>query len=84
MALHRAGSVSDLLSRPGRILGSRLMGSLAEPTAVTRRPTAFPVRDHVEVSIIIPVFNHCQDTLSCLESIARLTTGTRLRGHRGR
>ncbi len=30
----------------------------------------------MDVSIIIPVFNHWQDTLACLESIAHLTAGS--------
>ncbi len=39
-------------------------------------PLHFPVFDQMDVSIIIPVFNHWQDTLACLESIAQLTAGS--------
>jgi O-antigen biosynthesis protein len=31
--------------------------------------------DQVDASIVIPVFNHWRDSLACLESIARLTSG---------
>ena len=34
-----------------------------------------PSFDPVEISIIIPFFNHVDDTLTCIESIGRLTTG---------
>ena len=34
-----------------------------------------PIFDRVEVSIIIPFFNHVHDTLACIESVGRLTDG---------
>jgi O-antigen biosynthesis protein len=34
-----------------------------------------PSFEKVDVSIIIPFFNHVHDTLACIESIGRLTTG---------
>ncbi len=47
-------------------------------------PPHFPILDQMDVSIIIPVFNHWQDTLACLESIAQSHRGPVLRGHRRR
>lgn len=34
-------------------------------------PPVFKTLDQVEVSIVIPVYNHCMDTFACLDSIAR-------------
>lgn len=63
-----AGSLADAV----RGLGSRLLGPLAgrERSSADRLPR-FPVHGRVEVSIIIPVFNHWGTTLACLKSIAR-------------
>jgi O-antigen biosynthesis protein len=55
----------------GRLAGQKLYPRLS-PDSIPR----FPVHDSVDVSIIIPVFNHWQSTLACLESIAQLTAGS--------
>ncbi|MGC8638477.1 MAG: glycosyltransferase [Isosphaeraceae bacterium] len=75
MALDRAGSALALVSHPYCLLGKRLTGTVRRRNPAHRSPRGFPVADRAEVSIIIPVFNHCRDTLMCLESIERLTTG---------
>src|SRR5438067_841017 len=54
------------LGSPPRLAGPN--GSTATPPAPTK-PIEFPVRDSVDISVIIPVFNQLQFTQSCLASI---------------
>jgi GT2 family glycosyltransferase len=73
VALNRArGRLGLLLYRYG-CLAERLLGSGWLRRKALAAPPRFPAPGQVEVSIIIPVFNHCRDTLACLESIARQT-----------
>jgi len=58
-----------------RIRGQRFVGPRWSLRLSLSTAPHFPVFDSVDVSIVIPVFNHWQDTLACLESIARLTSG---------
>ena len=57
------------LGSPPRLAGPN--GSTAAPITppVPTKPIEFPVRDSVDVSVIIPVFNQLQFTQSCLASI---------------
>jgi GT2 family glycosyltransferase len=75
MALTRVGKALGLLASSFRSPGERLIGSLRRQHPEPSGHRGFPVSDRVDVSIIIPVFNHCRETLICLESIERLTTG---------
>ncbi|MGC8638476.1 MAG: glycosyltransferase [Isosphaeraceae bacterium] len=75
VAWNRARGSLGLLLRPCRVWSMRLGDRLRRDNAIAIRPASFPVRDRVEVSIIIPAYNHCADTLACLESIERLTNG---------
>jgi GT2 family glycosyltransferase len=75
MASRRARSSLGLLLRPYRVLGGRLMAPLSQRRATPASPPHFPILDRVDVSIVIPVYNHFQDTVVCLESIARWTSG---------
>ena len=78
-----AGKIRSLVNgsgaKPGPVTDS---SPIAEESPAEERqfhkfspndPPHFPVRDSVDVSIVIPVFNHWQSTLTCLESIAELT-----------
>jgi GT2 family glycosyltransferase len=58
-----------------RIRGERFLGPRWSLRLSLSTAPHFPVFDSVDVSIIIPVFNHWQETLACLQSIAQLTSG---------
>ena len=58
-----------------RIMAERFVGPLRLPGRPHSRMQRFPVFDDVDVSIIVPVFNHCRETLACLESILQFTEG---------
>ncbi len=75
IALIRARGSLILGLRPYRNLGERLLRRSSPRPASPAADLSFPIHDRVEVSIIIPVFNHCGDTRDCLASIARLTDG---------
>jgi GT2 family glycosyltransferase/glycosyltransferase involved in cell wall biosynthesis len=49
--------------------GKRAAGPMGSRRLLLSDPPRFPVVDHVDVSIIIPVFNHWRDSLACLQSI---------------
>ena len=58
-----------------RIEKNRFVGlERARVRAIPNLPRFSP-HDQVDASIIIPVFNHWRDSLACLESIARFTSG---------
>jgi GT2 family glycosyltransferase len=77
-AAHRARACWQALRR---VIVTRLglppfdhLGLLARRAAVrnlTQRLPRFPRVDEVDVSIVIPVYNHLPDTLACLDSIVR-------------
>jgi len=75
MALNRARGNLGLWLRPCRMTVERLVVPLRAPIRARTLPVRLPVFDDIDVSIIIPVFNHCHETAACLESIARLTSG---------
>jgi len=80
-----ADKVSQMLSRSRsklalkltgyQIVGERLLGRKLYRQLVFSNPPRFATYDRVAVSIIIPVFNHCRDSVACLQSIAMVTTG---------
>ena len=74
-ALSRARGTANLVLRPFRVLAERATAPLRSPVRPGSLPLHFPAFEHIDVSIIIPVFNHCRETAACLESIARLTSG---------
>ena len=73
ITFHRARGSLTLFLRPLGHAGARLAGRAGYARALPATLPRFPILDHASVSIIIPVFNHCADTLACLDSIARLT-----------
>jgi GT2 family glycosyltransferase len=73
-ALNRSRASGGLFLRPYRAAGHRLALRIRPHRPAPLDPPRFPFLDRVDVSIIIPVFNHCRDTLLCLESIARNTS----------
>jgi GT2 family glycosyltransferase len=75
LGLNRATTMFGLLLRPCQVVGNRLMAPLWRKRLMPTPPSLFPIPARVDVSIIVPVFNHGMDTLSCLESIARTTSG---------
>ena len=72
MAVNRAATLLHL-SRPYRIATQRLIGQFRHRSRAHSSPPRFPIFERVDVSIIIPVLYPWQDTLECLESIARWT-----------
>src|SRR5271157_4616713 len=76
MTLIRARGTLYLILRPYQITSGRLVRALRPRQGSLTGPPVFPVHDRVDVSIIIPVFNHCGDTRDCLLSIAQSTAGS--------
>jgi GT2 family glycosyltransferase len=72
---NQLGSTLGLLIRPEIFKRERLAVRLRYHRRLVLCPPLFPAFDQVDVSIIIPVFNHFPDTLACLESIAQFTRG---------
>ena len=70
LALGCAGKAMNRLLRPLGVLGPSLLKPLHRRGLPLGSPARFPAHDRVDVSIVIPAYNHCKDTLSCLESIA--------------
>jgi GT2 family glycosyltransferase/glycosyltransferase involved in cell wall biosynthesis len=56
---------------------SATSSALVYEPPVPTRPIAFPVHEHVEISIIIPVFNQFQFTQACLASLQEHQGGER-------
>ena len=74
--LIRARGSLFLILRPYQIISGRLVRTLRPRQGLLSSAPVFPIHDRVDVSIIIPVFNHCRDTRDCLLSIAQLTAGS--------
>ena len=74
-ALRRSREQPVSVLRPCRVRAERVLGQLRSPVVAPSLPVRFPSFQDVEVSIVIPVFNHCRETVACLESIARFTNG---------
>jgi O-antigen biosynthesis protein len=75
MSLNRSRTKAGQLLDSCRIRAEKLVGPRWSLGFSLRTTPQFPVFDSVDVSIVIPVFNHWQDTLACLQSIAQLTSG---------
>ncbi len=75
MALNRCRGSLGLVLRHCRIMAERFVGPLRHRRRLHSSPPRFPVFAQVDVSIIVPVFNHWSDTLACLESILQFTDG---------
>jgi GT2 family glycosyltransferase/glycosyltransferase involved in cell wall biosynthesis len=73
-ASSRARGNIRLLLRPWRILALKAVSPLRVPARPRTTPSALPTFENIDVSIVIPVFNHCSETVSCLESIGRCTS----------
>ena len=56
-------------------MAERFVGPLRHRRRLHFSPPRFPVFAQVDVSIIVPVFNHWSETLACLESILQFTDG---------
>ena len=74
--LIRARGSLFLILRPYQIINGRLVRTLRPRQGLLSSAPVFPIHDRVDVSIIVPVFNHCRDTRDCLLSIAQLTAGS--------
>ena len=64
-----------LILRPYQTMSERLVQTLRTRERSLAGPIIFPIHDRVNISIIIPAYNHCEDTKDCLLSIMRSTTG---------
>jgi len=66
----KASTIDDEIQAliPGSASGPKRRRAPAEPPEPTR-PIEFPVREEVEISIIIPVFNQFRFTQACLASL---------------
>ena len=84
MTLIRARGTLYLILRPYQFIIERLVCTLRPCERSLSGPPVFPIHDRVDISIIIPVFNHCDDTRDCLQSIAQIDRRIILRGRRGR
>ncbi len=73
MALNRSRGTARLLFRPYWLAAKDFFGQDRQRGPGVSALPRFPFHDPVVASVIIPVFNHWQDTLNCLDSIARLT-----------
>jgi Glycosyl transferase family 2 len=73
--LIRARGTLYLILRPYQTLSGRLVHTLRPRERSLAGPPVFPIHDRVDISIIIPVFNHCENTRNCLLSIVRSTAG---------
>ncbi len=76
MALNRGVESLGQVLRHGRIMAERLIGPLRSCTGSRFSSLRFPVHARLDVSIIVPIFNHWRETFACLESILRLTDGS--------
>ena len=74
--LIRARGSLFLILRPYQIISGRLVRALRPRQRLLSSAPVFPIHDRVDVSIIVPVFNHCRDTRDCLLSIAQSTAGS--------
>ncbi len=74
--LIRARGSLFLILRPYQIISGRLVRALRPRQRLLSIAPVFPIHDRVDVSIIVPVFNHCRDTRDCLLSIAQSTAGS--------
>jgi GT2 family glycosyltransferase/glycosyltransferase involved in cell wall biosynthesis len=57
-----------------QITGARLLGLERRNRLLLADPPCFQSLDQVDVSIIIPVFNHWRETLTCLEAITHCSS----------
>src|SRR5271157_383155 len=73
--LIRARGTLYLILRPYQIISGRLVRTIRPRERSLSGPPVFPIHDRVDISIIIPVFNHWDDTRNCLLSIAQSTAG---------
>ena len=67
--------VLGLLLTPAESSGSSSSASTGLAYGRLSVPSVSPPLTQVDVSIIIPVFNHWRESLACLASIARVTSG---------
>jgi O-antigen biosynthesis protein len=72
---HTSRRKLGLLLRACRIEGNGFVGLERARIRALANPPRCLILDHVDVSIVIPVFNHWRETLSCLESIVKHTGG---------
>ena len=56
---------------PFQFWNRKLFGERRFRHRLDHNPPVFQTLEQVDVSIIIPVYNHCMDTFACLDSIAR-------------
>ena len=75
MTLIRTRGTLYLILRPYQIMSGRLVRTVRPRERSLSGPPVFPIHDRVDISIIIPVFNHCDNTRDCLQSIAQSTVG---------
>jgi len=75
MASNRCRGSLGLVLRRCRIMAERFVGPVRLRRRSHSNPPRFPVFAQVDVSIIVPVFNHWSETLACLESILQFTDG---------
>ncbi len=61
--------------RPYLTISGRLARAFRPRQETLTVVSSLPMHDRVDISIIIPVFNHCSDTRECLASIAQRTDG---------
>jgi hypothetical protein len=59
--LIRARGSLFLILRPYQIISGRLVRALRPRQRLLSSAPVFPIHDRVDVSIIVPVFNHCGD-----------------------
>src|SRR5208337_1214298 len=60
--LIRALGTLYLILRPYQIISGRLVRTIRPRERSLSGPPVFPIHDRVDISIIIPVFNHWDDT----------------------
>ncbi|HLN14152.1 MAG TPA: glycosyltransferase, partial [bacterium] len=75
MTLIRARGTLYLILRPYQTMSGRLVHTLRPRERSLAGPPVFPIHDRVDISIIIPAYNHCEVTKDCLLSIVRSTAG---------
>jgi len=74
-ASNRCRGSLRLVLRRCRIMAERFVGPLRRHRLSHSALPHFPTFARVDVSIIVPVFNHWSETLACLESILQFTDG---------
>ncbi|MGC8638475.1 MAG: glycosyltransferase [Isosphaeraceae bacterium] len=70
------GKLNLMLARRMDVSGNLLGRGLLEPLDFHNLPR-FVTHDHVDVSIVIPVFNHYRESLACIRSIALVASHSR-------